>query len=458
MKKLSYYLSATVVALTALVGCNQNPVEPEVKDDVYPRKLLVEHFTGQACGYCPMGMTYIEQFIKAQGEENVIWLSNHSGYSDDLFTISDSKKLATKFKVNGAPSVMLNREKQSYRDEDSGRKVQNTVFHPYYLTSLTGLDLTAPASVIVENTYDDATRKLAVTVSGTTAADVDTLFIVVAVKESGLHGMQADYYNTWEGWEDFVHNHAVRAYLTDITGDLQEVTSRRYSYSVECDLDKSWVADNCSVVAYLINGEGTVINAEQAPVVSGTKGGEDIKGGGVKEVAVPDTYPEYEAVPQAATDIEFDEVMFYPIQRVANGYLYQLVAYPSETTVDSKIPVYFAEIILAEQVGALPDGTYPFNDSGEAGTAVAGVRDEKNHEIDGSMFFLADASYFAQGYLVGDYWLLTDGSIVIDTEDNTSKIDITATTLIGSNLKASYAQPIESEVAAKAPIKFLRKK
>lgn len=461
MKKLSYYLSATMLAVITLVGCNQNPVEPEVTEDAYPRKLLIEHFTGQACGYCPMGMSYIESFIQKQGSENVIWLSNHSGYADDLFTIRDSKRLASAFRVNGAPSVMLNREKQSYRDEDTGRKVQQVVFHPYYLTTMSGFEMTAPASVAVENNYDDATRKLTVAVSGTTAAGVDSLFVVVAVKESGLHGVQSDFYETWEGWEDFVHNHAVRAYLTDIKGDLQYVSNRRYSYSVDYELDKSWNADNCSVVAYLVNGEGAVINAEQAPVVAGTKGGEDIKGGGVKEVAVPETYPEYNAVPQSVADLELDKVMFYYQGKVSGGYSYQLVLYTDQTIGNSIIPVYFMQVILAEQVESLPDGTYPFAKTGEAGTAVAGMRNDAQHQVVGSLFIMADASYFAQGYLSGDNWLLADGGITVSTENGVSKIEVTATTAIGSNIKATYTQEVaaeEEDTAAKAPIKFVRKR
>ena len=29
----------------------------------FPRKHLIEHFTGEACGYCPYGMESIEEYV-----------------------------------------------------------------------------------------------------------------------------------------------------------------------------------------------------------------------------------------------------------------------------------------------------------------------------------------------------------------------------------------------------------
>ena len=455
MKRIHYFLFATIVVTSSLIGCTKpdEPNQPADKQDTiassYPRKLLIEHFTGQACGYCPLGMEYIEEFIKKQGAENVIWISNHSGFSDDSYTIKDSKRLASKFNVDGAPAVMLNREKQSYYDEDTWRDTKATVFHPYYLSTLSDLKLETTVSVNIANHYDASSRQLNIEVNGTMAESVDELLIVVAIKESGLHGAQADYYETWEGWQDFVHNHAVRAYLTDIAGDDQLIVNRHYTFSTTYKLNDAWNADNCSVVAYLTDGNGVVLNAEQAPVVEGTKGGEDIQGGGVTVVEIPDSYPEYESVPDAATNLELDSIIFFSKGSTAKGYSHMLILFPSQTKVSGNVPVFYTELILESETSTLPDGTYSFLTTGNAGSAVAGQRNDSSHEILGSMFILADAYYFSMGYLSGSQWLLADGSITVSTTDVATSITISATTLIGSTLTATYSKPLSA--AAPAP-------
>lgn len=462
MKKFLYILAALSTAF-AVSSCKQTEPEPEPQNpsqteelaDAYPRKLLLEHFTGQSCGYCPMGISYINTFVAAQGADKVVWLSNHSGYADDMYTIKESKQLATKFKVQGAPNVMLNREKTKYYDEESGRNVQNTVFHPYYLTTLSSLTMTAPASVNIKSTYEPSNRYLDVTVNGSTAPDVEGLSVVVVVKESGLHGIQSDYYDTWEGWDDFVHNNAVRRFLTSYLGDELTLTDRRYSFTIDAYLKEAWNADNCSVVAFLVDADGVVVNAEQVPVIEGTAGGADIKGGGVTPTPVPDTYPEYEAVPEAATDLTLDSLIFFYNEQLAGGYSYMLIMFPKTTRVDGKVPLYYTQLVLPSRVTSfadVPDGTYPLLTSGEAGTALAGVRDDSRHEIGGSQFFLANADYFKQGYLVGDQWLLTSGSITL----NKGKVTVAATTLSGSEMSAVYRTGLRKTPAEQPAIKAKR--
>ena len=45
----------------------------------FPRKYLIEHFTGDQCGYCPYGMYSIVEYTQ-QTSTPCIWVSHH--YSD----------------------------------------------------------------------------------------------------------------------------------------------------------------------------------------------------------------------------------------------------------------------------------------------------------------------------------------------------------------------------------------
>ena len=41
------------------------PTPPDTIPASFPKKHLIEEFTGQTCGYCPEGMNSISDFIKA---------------------------------------------------------------------------------------------------------------------------------------------------------------------------------------------------------------------------------------------------------------------------------------------------------------------------------------------------------------------------------------------------------
>ena len=35
-----------------------------VVPSAFPKKHIIEHFTGEACGYCPYGMAFIQDYLK----------------------------------------------------------------------------------------------------------------------------------------------------------------------------------------------------------------------------------------------------------------------------------------------------------------------------------------------------------------------------------------------------------
>ena len=138
--------------------------------------------------------------------------------------------------------------------------------------------------------------------------DHPELYLTIMVKESGMLDVQADYYGSFEGWKEFRHTNAVRAFLTDAKGDVVTIKKQRYETEYSVVLDDNWVPENCMVVAILSENFKPVIQAEERPVVAGSKGGSDITHGGVTPVPVADYYPEPNATngPSAYSGKEAD--------------------------------------------------------------------------------------------------------------------------------------------------------
>lgn len=240
----------------------------------FPRKFLIEHFTGEGCGNCPGGMAAMVEYIQ-NTTTPCIWVSHHYGYNEDEYTIPENAKIGKACSVSGAPNMAMNRT-----------KITGTViaFHPGYLVEDGMADLiakkcetTAEASVVINHTYDTLTRELNVTVSGQVAnAEVTEYLLTVLIKENGLIGKQADP-NSWKGagYKEFLHPCIVRDVLcADALGDKVTVENQAYSATYTFTMPDNWVAENCCIVAYITpTSKKPIINAEEVTVVDGTDGG-----------------------------------------------------------------------------------------------------------------------------------------------------------------------------------------
>lgn len=419
------------------------------KPTSFQRKQLIEHFTGQDCGYCPSGMDYIEEAI-ADKKDQFIWVSNHSGYMDDEFTLKESKQLATDFDVEGAPSIMVNRATSTYTEER--KQYSSIVFHPYYLYQVVdNLQTTALVNVELENAFDASSRELSVTVKSTALDERTNAKLVLLLKESGLHGYQSDYENTWEGWSDFIHNNAVRKYILPYNGEEITYTNGEFSQTYSATLDDAWKADNCMVVAFIIGTDDTVLNAEEQPVVSGTMGGADIVGGGVTEVEIPDTYPEYNDMPTQGQDVVFTTAGYYLDETMENNNkVFAIQAFNSSTFVYNRqqvVPFAILYFIVNSKSKSIDYGTYPLVLTGKVNTAIAGYRDDENHAIGGSTIYLANYAYLTSyNYLYGEEWLLTEGNIEVTNKG----FSYEAKTMMGTTIKGSFSGTLTNYDASSA--------
>lgn len=385
----------------------------------FPKKHLLEEFTGQDCGYCPYGMDCVHDFVKS--DTNWIVVLHHYGYSPDHFSVAGSKKITTKLAVNGAPTITINRAATQSQD---GKKI---CFHPGYLPSvkMAQFDTATYASIVLENSYDAASRVLNVHVSGEIGKqDAPKLKLTLLVKESGMIDYQADYNDTFEGWQEFRHANAVRAFLTDPLGDTLTLNNYTYSADYTLTLNSKWVPENCMIVAALAEDFKPVVQAAQLPVVADSKGGADILHGGITAVPVEDYYPEpgTNISPASYTGFEADTITTasaYYTHYSDYGFTYweiQGYSIARIVSIDKTSCVPFTDLFLFTELGTttLPLGTYPLDTTMAAGTAFAGFRDDENVSIEGSSFYYVSKSYLQQGYLVPSaQWLIADGTLVI---------------------------------------------
>ena len=409
--------------LISLTACEKK-AEPQEPDPIvfesFPKKHLIEEFTGQGCGYCPYGMDCVHEFI--QNDTNWIVVLHHYGYQADNFSVAGSKTITNKLGVSGAPSIAIDRARTK---SEAGSSV---CFHPGYLPTVSATQFAEStyASIVLNNSYDAASRTLKVRVSGYVyKEDAPELKLTLLVKESGMVDYQADFYKTYEGWKEFRHCNAVRAYLTAPLGDAISVDSRyRYEAEYEVAISNKWVAENCAVVAVLAEDFKPVVQAEQKPVVSGTKGGADILHGGITAVPVEDYYPEpgTDIAPSTYSGQETDTLTTatgYYQDYASYGFRYwQIQAFNANqtVTVDKTTCVPFAQLYVFTDLNAasIAPGTYPVNGTMKPGTVWAGYRDDEKMDIDGSMFYYTSKSYLTQGYLVPSaQWMIADGELEV---------------------------------------------
>ena len=459
MKK--FYFPLLMLATVFCIGSCKNKTttteEPEIPADGFSRKHLIEHFTGEECGYCPYGMDMISAAMSGK-ESSYVWISNHAGYSDDEFTIADSKKIAKLFGVNAAPMMMLNRQDWQYTDEEGNHR--GKVFHPYYMQQFTSkLEDKSPVSIEISNEFDAATNTLTITVSGQATDPALLMSLTVCLTESGLHGVQADYYNTWAGWSDFVHCNVVRSYITNYKGDPVAIQAKNaYSASYSIQWKEEWKADNAMVIAYLTeDADGMVLNVEEKPVVEGTKGGKDFKHEGVTRIDVPDTYPETDKVPEEGANPVFTQGGYYDYASLQNGLKVVCIQLMSNKTVTYNMqettPFALMFVVVKEDEGGLPQGVYEFKSTLEEGSAWAGGRDEEHYEILGSSYFLANTEYLSQGYIYGSRWLMAKGNITITGDELIFETVSLNTSKIRGTFKGTLGNYNEEEAPRKAPVR-----
>ena len=410
-------MKKSIIILLLLAGIKMSAETPTF----FPRKFLLEHFTSANCNQCPMGMKYIVEYLDRQTTP-YIWVSHHAVYGTDEYTIPASNAIAMNYLgMNTVPSVVFNRSKQDGLMVIGAWDIENLVVED---------DTVAEASVMIEHQYDAATRRLDVTVSGQVANSERTKYLLsILIKENGLVGKQEDAYCSWKGakWQEYMHPRVVRDMVTAILGDTVKVENQAYHYSTSYVLDKEWVAENCCVVAYLTPLEKSpVINAEQAPLVKGTEGGEQYGPYGITEGKGPNTSISFDSVRVTRLSDGQLEIMMTSSRTIKTDYfgICKQVGYVYVNTEDS---------VLQPGVYPIANNQYPISDL--EGTITAGYRVDEEETFGGSRLLYAVSADLKNGIVTPIHmWRMSSGKMTIDADGT---ISLNFTTYNGTSVTAT---------------------
>ena len=369
----------------------------------FPRKFLIEHFTGTWCAYCPYGMMAIDYAVQTS-ETPYIWVSHHmnDNYStNEGYEIYGIYAAAVPETEQGVPSMMLNRSQQA----------QGMGFHPGYLPDMTITDATtAEASVLIDHTYNAETRQLDITVSGQVANTTTTSYLLtVLIKENGIISSQSDAYFAWgSSWKEFLHPRISRAFLSAATGDLVNVANQAYSKTYSYTLNEKWEPENCCVVAYITPiTKKPIINAEQAAIVAGTTGGEQFYPLGITPNGAPNNTDKiiFDSIVINKKEADKLEVYLFSetlVNHAQYGYLKPMLALEINTTSDA-LPVDTLDILAGNIENSI----------------TAGYFDMQTMSYGGSCYHYVDPVALQAGVIDRYFtWRLNKGKLAVDAQGN----------------------------------------
>ena len=386
----------------------------------FPRKFLLEHFTSANCNMCPLGMKYIAEYLDQQTTP-YIWVSHHAVYGTDEYTIPESNTIAMNYLgMNSVPSVVFNRTEQRGKMVNNAWNLETWIAEDIRVEG----DTVAEASVLIEHKFNALTRKLDVTVSGQVAnAERSAYLLTILIKENRLVGKQADANTSYKqtGWIEYMHPRVVRDIVTATFGDTVKVENQMYNYSTSYIMDDEWLAENCCVVAYLTSlDKGPVINAEQAPLVAGSAGGEQYGPYGITDKQGP------------SNKISFDSV-----QLVRNGEDKLEIILTSTKTMKTYAGIckQVGYIYVNAEDDVLQAGSYPIVDGEEFGTITAGYRVDEEETFGGSRLVYALSEDLKNGIVTPIHmWRMSSGEMIVDDKGN---ISLNFTTYNGTSVTAT---------------------
>ncbi len=264
-------ISATEDGVTDEVS-NNNTVSGSCEitsADKVRNRVLIEQFTGQACGVCPGGAANLKSAIEATGHpEYFAWVAHHAGYYPDDFTLQESKDIAAAFGVNSAPMMCINRTSVAG---------QGLVWSPF---SATANNLLACYATAAKASFDFTVSLDAdsVIVNVTGATEQTAARVTAILIQSGIIAKQSS------GGSNYSHNNAPVLFLTPSNGEELVIgEGGAFSANLGGEIpatfgDGNFATDvnNMEVVVFIhgaINSASTreVYNADKKTLVQGSE-------------------------------------------------------------------------------------------------------------------------------------------------------------------------------------------
>ncbi|MBR4924731.1 MAG: Omp28-related outer membrane protein [Prevotella sp.] len=246
------------------------------------QKHLIEHITSWTCTYCYLGYNVLR---KMESDYNdIAWVAVHGNQSSqtDPYYFATCDQIMSFLNVSGFPSAAFNRAFISELAEGESTLAYGLGYNASYINQVVPylrgfMEESAKSNpsfvtIAIGQSYDAASRKLDITVSGTGVEAAAQLLsdykINVYITEEGLKGRQ--YSNgTWQN--NYEHNNTLRAVLTNVMGDDITWDGDNFTYTTSYTVPSSYVVENLSITAFVAPRPGdiyhmTVNNCERVAV------------------------------------------------------------------------------------------------------------------------------------------------------------------------------------------------
>ena len=212
------------------------------------KKILLEVFTGQACGNCPTGHATLANALKGI-EDEFIEVAHHAGYYPDAFSMKEDWEYTWFYGAGSlyAPAASVNRTAvPSVTDEGGVVFNKNGMTLSHCNTAVQAFRGKQPyVGIKMYNEFDEQARKGSVVVDVTTyVVPSDSMHTLnVWLVQDGLVSVQSG------AGSNYVHNHVFRGALTNSAWGLQiplaegETVRRSFAYEIPEAIRASYYAD-----------------------------------------------------------------------------------------------------------------------------------------------------------------------------------------------------------------------
>ncbi len=247
-------------------------------------RVLIEEFTGVSCPPCPKGHQALESILAAH--------YNSTTSIDSVSIIGiQSTGIPQAEPVDEAPY----HSRHDNRTAD-GSEIYNSVYGTFGSIPRAGIDrvpsnnilsiqrdlwassvndrlrVPAPVNMTISSTYDAGSHQAVIRVHVAYTADVPRKQnLNLAIIENDIIDAQK---NDLKIDSEYHHQHVLRDMLTQPTGegmmnDLSvKEAGRAYDRTFVYTVSNDWVPENCRLIAYITNNEGTDKQVQQAAEVS----------------------------------------------------------------------------------------------------------------------------------------------------------------------------------------------
>lgn len=221
----------------------------------FTKRVLIEDYTGTWCGYCPRVSYGIE--LVNEATDKAVVAAIHRGNDPYDFNAS---VLENMIDLSGYPTAMLN------------RTTDWTYPEPSNVSQIVNLAAQTPPTVGLAMTSTVSGGNINLEVKTKFGTNLNGAKLVVYILENGLIYDQVNYTSYYGGGStipNFVHEHVLRACLTNLLGDAftnteavygNEVT-KTFNIPVPANVSN---ASNIEFVAFVVGADNKAINVRKA--------------------------------------------------------------------------------------------------------------------------------------------------------------------------------------------------